>query len=132
MLHLADVFEAFRSMALETYGLDPAYYVSTPQLSWDAMLKKTGVSIELISDPAMFKMIDSGIRGGVCMIPTRFSHANNELLGDQYDVNKPKSWIKGLDANNLYGWAMSQSLPLCDFTWVPQEDLQKINWLEQT
>ncbi len=132
MLHLADVFEAFRNMSLDTYGLDPAYYVSSPQLSWDAMLKITGVSIELISDPAMFRMIDSGIRGGVCMISTRFAHANNEEIGDQYERSKAKSWIKGLDANNLYGWAMSQPLPLCDFSWVPEEELKKIKWLEQT
>ena len=132
MLQLADVFEAFRNMALETYGLDPAYYVSTPQLSWDAMLKITGVSIELISDPAMFRMVDSGIRGGGCMISTRFAHANNEELGDDYDLNKPKGWIKGLDANNLYGWPISQPLPLREFSWVPKEELQNINWLEQT
>ena len=64
MLQLADVFESFRTMCISTYGLDPAYYVSAPQLSWDAMLKITGVDLELISEPAMFRMVDSGIRGG--------------------------------------------------------------------
>ena len=78
--HLADVFEAHRSMGFERYGLDPAYYVSSPQMSWDAMLKITGVSLELISDPAMFRMVDSGIRGGVSMITTRFARANNAPL----------------------------------------------------
>ncbi len=82
VLQLADVFEAFRNMCLETYGLDPAYYVSTPQLSWDAMLKITEISLELISDPAMFHMIDSGIRSGVCMITNRYAHANNALIGE--------------------------------------------------
>ena len=105
-------------MCLQTYGLDPAYYVSTPQLSWDAMLKITGISLELISDPAMFHMIDSGIRGGVCMITTRYAHANNALMGDSYDPKKANSWVKGLDANNLYGWAMSQPLPIDEFKWV--------------
>ena len=120
MLQLADVFESFRSMCISTYGLDPAYYVSAPQLSWDAMLKLTGVDLDLISDPAMFRMVDSGIRGGVSMIFTRFSRANNEQTGGGYDPNKPKSWIKGLDANNLYGWAMSQCLPIGEFSWVPE------------
>ena len=119
-------------MCLETYGLDPAYYVSTPQLSWDAMLKLTGVSLELISDPAMFHMIDSGIRGGVCMITTRYARANNEKMGDSYDPNQPKSWVKGLDANNLYGCAMSRPLPIDKFDWVPKEELSQIDWLAQT
>jgi len=108
---LADVFEEFRTVCLETYQLDPTYYLSAPQLSWDAMLKKTEVELQLISDPAMFSMIDSGIRGGVAMISTRYAHANNEQMGPLFDPTQPVSFIKGLDANNLYGWAMSQSLP---------------------
>ena len=131
MAQLAVVFEAHRSMGLNTYGLDPAYYVSSPQMSWDAMLKITGVSLELISDPSMFRMVDSGIRGGVSMITTRFARANNLPLGDLYDASKPKSWIKGLDANNLYGWAMSQSLPFAEYSWVPLADLPNIKWEEQ-
>ena len=130
MLQLSDVFESFRTMCISTYGLDPAYYVSAPQLSWDAMLKITGVDLELISDPAMFRMVDSGIRGGVSMISTRFARANNEQTGNDYDRNKPKSWIKGLDANNLYGWAMSQCLPIGEFSWVPEEELSAIKWTE--
>ena len=131
VVQLADVFEGFRTMGIETYGLDPAYYVSAPQLSWDAMLKITRVSLELISDPAMFRMVDSGIRGGVSMITTRFARANNVPLGDLYDENKQKSWIKGLDANNLYGWAMSQSLPFGEYSWVPIAELPNIKWEEQ-
>ena len=101
-------------------------------MSWDAMLKITGVSLELISDPAMFHMIDSGIRGGVCMITTRFAQGNNELMGNQYDPTKTKSWVKGLDANNLYGWAMLQLLPHDGFRWVPKGELTNIDWLAQT
>ena len=97
-------------------------------MSWDAMLKITGVSLELISDPAMFEMIDSGIRGGVAMITTRYAHANNAATGKDYDNTKPKSWIKGLDANNLYGHAMSQKLPNGKYTWVPPEELNIIKW----
>ena len=65
------------------------------------------------------------------MISKRYAHANNPLV-EGYDSTKPRSYIKGLDANNLYGWAMSQPLPLSNFDWVDQEELQKIDWLAQT
>ena len=70
---LADIFEKFRDLCQkpEIYGLDPVLYVSATQLSWDAMLKCTGVSLDLISDPEMFRMMDGGLRGGVCMISQR-------------------------------------------------------------
>ena len=102
--------------------------MSAAQLSFDAALKKTNVHLDLISDPAMFTMIDSGIRGGISMISNRYAHANNPLVAG-YDESKPKSWIKGLDENNLYGWAMSQALPISDFEWVRQDELCKISWL---
>ena len=72
------------------------------------MLRKTWAKLELISDPAMFEMIDGGIRGGVAMISTRYARANNEGMGELYDATKPASTIKGLDANNLYRSAVSQ------------------------
>ena len=131
IVQLADVFEDFRSMCLASYKLDAAYYVSSPQLSWDAMMRNTGVKLELISDPAMFQMIDSGIRGGVAMITKRYAHANNKSMGAKMDQTKPASWIKGLDANNLYGWAMSQPLPYGDFKFVTPEEFNKIKWEEQ-
>ena len=110
ILQLADVFERFRRMCMRTYKLDPAHYLSAPQLSFDAALRETRMKLELVSDPRMFEMIDSGIRGGVAMISHRLAHANNPGVED-YDSSKPTSYIKGLDANNLYGWAMSQPLP---------------------
>ena len=61
---LCDVFENFRNLALETYGLDPLHYVSLPSFGRDAMLKQTAVEIELISDPEVFNLIKAGIRGG--------------------------------------------------------------------
>ena len=118
-------------MCYLTYQLDPAFYITSPHLSFDAMLKRTGVELELISDPAMFEMIDDGIRGGVAMISMRYAKANNPGMGVLADSTKPESTIKGLDANNLYGWAMSQPLPVSKFSWVPVEELQRINWLEQ-
>ena len=65
------------------------------------MLRKTWGKLELISDHAMFEMIDGGIRGGVAMITTRYARANNEGMCELFDPTKPTSTIKGLDANNL-------------------------------
>ena len=53
VLLLADIFENFRDICITTYWLDPAHYVSAPQLSWDAMLLRTQVELDLISDPEM-------------------------------------------------------------------------------
>ena len=66
MLILADVFEKFRAVSMEQgrFEVDPAHYVSAPQMAWDAMLKKTDVVPDLITDPAMYLMIESGMRGG--------------------------------------------------------------------
>ena len=115
---MADIFEEFREICLGIYQLDPAYYVSAPQLTWDAMLKHTHAKIELISDTAMFSMIDSGIRGGVAIISTRYAQANEPSMGAQYVASKPTVSLRGVDANNLYGGAMSEQLPDRKFEWV--------------
>jgi hypothetical protein len=133
VLILADIFENHRKMCMNHYGLDPAHYMSAPQLSWDAMLKMTGVELELTHDPEQFRMIDNGIRGGVCMISKRFARANNPMLGPKYyDPSKPTTYIIYWDANNLYGWSMSQMLPTGGFEWVPEAVFSQIDWKAQT
>ncbi|CAB3980720.1 Gastrula zinc finger, partial [Paramuricea clavata] len=64
VLLLADVFEDFRRVCLESYKLDPAHYISAPGLSWDAMLKRTGVKLDLLSNVDMYQFIEKGMRGG--------------------------------------------------------------------
>ena len=128
VLILADVFENFRRLSLSNYRLDPSHYVSSPQLSWDAMLLHTQCQLELISDSEMFNMIDRGIRGGVSMITHRFAKANNPDIGTEYNPNEELSYIVYLDANNLYGWAMSQVLPINGFTWLREQDWLSIDW----
>ena len=128
VLLLADIFENFRKLSFINYSLDPAHYLSSPQLSWDAMLLYTQCHLTLINDPEMFNLIDSGIRGGVSMIVHRFAQANNPEMGIRYDKIKELSYIVYLDANNLYGWAMSQSLPIDDFSWLTEEEWSIIDW----
>ena len=120
---LADVFESFRDTAMETYKLDPAHYFTAPGFSWDSMLKYTGVELDLLDDPDMYLMIESGIRGGVSMITKKFAQANNPYV-DDYDPAKPINYLMYLDANNLYGWAMSQKLPEKEFDWLTEQQLQ--------
>ena len=121
---LADVFENFRKLCLEQYGLDPAHYFTSPGLSWDALLKKTRVELELFTDLEKHLFVERGIRGGISMVSKRYAKANNPLVLD-YDPSKPNSYIMYLDANNLYGWAMSKTLPKRDFKWkrvMPTEE----------
>ena len=80
MLLLTDVFENFRDVCLENYGLDPTWYYTSPGLSWDAMLKCTKIKLELLSDHGMF-FIKKGIRGGISMISNRCAKANNRYMG---------------------------------------------------
>ena len=128
VLLLADVFENFRKVSLQNYELDPCWYYTAPGLSCDAMLKTTGVTLELLTDINMAQMIEKGIRGGVSMISTRHSQANNKYMGTDYDPSKPSKYIQYLDANNLYGWAMSQKLPIGNFRWMTRKQLDK--WFE--
>ena len=130
VLLLADAFESFRDGTLENYQLDPSHYVSSPHLSWDAMLKMTKCELQLLDDPEMFRMLDSNLRGGISTITKRYARANNPRLGALYDPSKPTSHIMYWDANNLYGWAMSQLLPVGDFRWLSQEEFSHITWCE--
>ena len=126
VLLLADVFEEFRNVCLDNYKLDPTWYYTSPGLAWDAMLKLTNVELELLTDPEMYLMVEKGIRGGVSIISTRYAKANNTYMEDKYDPNSPTKYIPYLDANNLYGWAMSKPLPTRRFEWMNEKDLN--NW----
>jgi hypothetical protein len=127
VLLLADVFENFRRICLQTYRLDPAHYISSPGLSWDSMLRYTGVRLELVTDPDMFLFLEKGIRGGISMISHRHAHANNPYMEETFDEEKPSSYIAYWDANNLYGWSMSRPLPHRDFRWLDEEAVSNFN-----
>ena len=126
ILLLADVFENFRKTCLQYYKLDPCHYFTSPGLSWDAMLKMTNIQLELMTDIDMFQFVEKALRGGVSYIANRYGKANNKYMSE-YDENKPSKYIMYLDANNLYGWAMSQYLPTGGFKWLTEKQINKIN-----
>ena len=79
---LADVFQNFKKTCLNYYGLGPCHYFTSPGLAWDAMLKMTGVKLELISDVDMQLFIEKGTRGGISYIAHRYVKANNKCMQD--------------------------------------------------
>ena len=126
ILLLADVFENFRRTCLEYYKLDPCHYFTSPGLSWDAMLKMTDIKLELMTDINMFQFTEKGMRGGISYIANRYGKANNKYM-KEFDEKAPSKYIMYLDANNLYGWAMSQYLPTGGFRWMTKKQINKID-----
>ena len=127
VLLLADVFENFRKTCLKYYKLDPCHYYTAPGLAWDACLKMTKQELQLLADYDMLMMFEKGIRGGISHISKRYAEANNKYMKD-FDKTKPSTFIQYLDANNLYGWAMSQKLPTHGFKWI-DVDIPKVKKL---
>ena len=130
VLLLADVFEKFIDTCLKFYGLDPCHYFSSPGLSWDAMLKMTGVKLENISDIDKYLFIEKGLRGGIFYIVKRYAKANNKYMND-YDSKKPSKFITYLDMNNLYGWGLRGYLPYGGFKWLKNVDGFNINSISE-
>lgn len=130
VLLLSDVFENFRKIALKHYGLDPCCkkYLTLPSFAWDAMLKKTGIVLDQLTDPDMYLFCEKGLRGGISMISHRYAKANNKYM-KKYNPNDESSYIVYLDANNLYGLAMVQKLPFGEFQWYDFDDTIPYNQL---
>ena len=126
VLLLADVMENYRDICIKDYGLDPLWYYTAPGLAWDAALKISGIKLQLLTDPKMYLMVESGIRGGISTITKRYAKANNPYMEADYNPDEKTNYIMYLDANNLYGWAMSQPLPVDGFEWMDELELQ--NW----
>ena len=124
--HCLLIFMKILEICLEKYELDPVYFVSAAGLAWQVCLKKTGVKLELITDYDMLLIIEKEIRGGICQATHRYAKANNRYMKN-YDKNIELSYVEYLDANNLYGWAMSQKLPVKGFKWVKQTKFSKFN-----
>ena len=122
VLLLADVFEKLIKTCLDYYGLDLCHYFSSPGLSWDAMLKMTGIELELISDIDMHLFINKGLRGGISYIAKKHSKANNGYT-ECYDSSKESKFITYLDVNNLYDGAMILYLTYGGFEWLSKKEI---------
>ena len=92
-------------------------------MAWQACLKKTGVKLELIADIDMLLMVEKEIRGGIFQSIHKYAKANNKHMKN-YN-KKIESSLMYLDANNLYGWVMSQKLPVNRFKW--ENDILQFN-----
>ena len=123
-LLLADVFEKFRDTCFEIYGLDTSHFLSAPELAWQASFKKTEVKLELLINIHILLMIEERIRGRLRQSVHRYAKANNKYMKN-YDKSIESSYLIYLDANNQYGWAMSQKLPVNGFKW--KNDLSRFN-----
>ena len=119
------MFEKFRNNTLKDYGLCPSHYLKAPGLSWDAILKMTKIELELIPDPDMYIFLEKSTRGRIFYISNRYSKANDKY-SKTYDTKQESKHIY-LDANNLYGFAMSKFFPTSGFKQIdPKEfDLNK-------
>ena len=118
VLLLADIFENFRDTCQRNYQLDPAHFYTAPGLAWIAALKCTEIKLELLTDQNMLLMFKKAIRGGITQAVYRYAKVNNKYMGDLLNPEEESSYLQYLDANNLYGWAMSQPLPTGGFKWV--------------
>ena len=76
-------------------------------------------------------MFERGITSGITHISKRYAEANDKYMKD-YNRDKPSSYIQYLDANNLYGWAMSQKLPTHGFKWVDFDKSKVLQLLEKS
>ena len=89
-------------------------------------LKKTNVELELLTDNDMLIMFEEGTRGRMCQATYRYTKANNKNMKN-HDKNKKLTYLEDLDANNLYGWPMSQKLPVGGFKWIEEDDISKFD-----
>ena len=126
VLLLCDVFQKFIKMCLAYYRLGPCHYFSAPGLSWDAMLKMTGIVLDHISDTDMRLFIEKSMVGGISYIVNRYAKANNKYMKDS-DVGAEDKFIMHFDVYNLYRCAMSQCLPYGGFKWMTDAEINRFN-----
>ena len=126
VLVLAEIMQKFRSTMMKFASLDPVHYVSLAGFGWDTMLKLTQCNIELPINIDQIKLVQSGIRGGISFINTRYKSVKNKTNDENTkrvrgDIDKGA--IKYIDANNLYGQAQLGKLPYSNFKWIPEYHL---------
>ena len=126
VLLLADVFENFIDTRLKFYNPHLCHYFNSHGLSWDAILKMTGVRVKKIMNIDMYLFIEKGLKGGISYITKRYNGVNGKYMKN-YDPKKSLKYISYLDMNNLYGWATSGYLPYGRFKWLKNIDKFDVN-----
>ena len=129
---LAEVFTSFRRASMNYYSLDPVHFITSADLTWNAGLKLTKVELQLFSDINDYIWVESQMRGGICFLGKRYAVSNDPYISENYNPNKENSYIIGVDANNLYGFAMCQPLPYGNFRWLSQSEIDTFNILDTT
>ena len=124
---LAEVFQSFRRMSLENFELDPVYFITSAQLTYNAGLKITKAELDLLKHVDTYLWLENQIRGGICYLSKRYVRANNPLIPDTYNQNELNSYILPLDVTNLYGSVMIQYLPQGNFAWLSEEEVNAFN-----
>ena len=122
---LADVIENFRDLTFKYYGLDAAGFYTSPGLSFAAALKLTKINLSLFTDVDMYNFITKAIRGGLTNSMKKYARANNRFMKD-FDPEKEISYIQYLDFVNLYGFCLMQPLPVGDFRWLNDEEIERV------
>ena len=119
VLLLASVFEAFREVFYQTYGLDYACYFTASNRSGDAFLQVCKPEVKLLTDREHLDLVQRMIRGGMSSVyALQFYKANKKYL-DDFLLSEPSSYILKFDAKNLYGGIMKHCpLLLNDFSVV--------------
>ena len=121
---LTDVYEKFRKVTLHEDGLDPVHFVSLPGLSYMACFKRSGETIDLLTDIDMVRLFERGIRGGLTFVNKHQVEARIPELNNNQDGNIHLAYI---DQNNLYGSSLCRPLPHSEFTWVDADDLERLS-----
>jgi hypothetical protein len=127
VLLLTDIFEEFRNFSLLKYRLDPAHFNTAPGLSWSAALLHTQQRLEIPTDPDMHLFFDAGLTGGASQVAEPYAKANHEGFSN-FDTDVLRAYIAMFDANNQYGWAMSQYLPTHGFRWLEWDPRSTEYW----
>ncbi|GFV05398.1 uncharacterized protein TNCV_226091 [Trichonephila clavipes] len=109
------------------YELDPIHFVTSAELTWNAGLKFAKVELQLLTNVNDYIWFESQMRGGICFLGKRHDKANNPYVVETYNEKKPHNYIVALDANNLYGYVMSQPLPIGNFSWLTPEEINDFN-----
>jgi len=109
VLLLDDVFENFRKTVLKTQGLEPLHFITLPSLAWAMALKHTDAELDLITDPDAYLMLETNLRGGIATISKRYASPTY------------------LDASSLYATAQSEPLPVGNFRFLDEIEIEKFS-----